>query len=83
MKSKTDSKKFAEILFSKPPVTKGITIFKTIIWFVVAFYVGYIISEGFTQNVFRKENAGLQFIMLFNLTLVIKGWKRYFKQRSV
>ena len=81
MDRKTFSKKIAEILFSKPPVTKGITIFKTVIWFVVTVYVAYVISGGFTQNVFRKENAGLQFIMLYTLILMINSWRRYFKQR--
>jgi len=82
MDRKTFFKKSAGILFSKPPATKELTIFKTVVWFVVAVYIAYVISEGFTQNVFRKEYAGLQFIMLFNLLLVIKSWREYFKQHS-
>jgi hypothetical protein len=81
MDRKTFFKKFAEILSSKPPATKGLTVFKTVLWFIVTIHVAYVISDGFAESVFRKEYARFHFVLLFTSILIIENWRRYFKQR--
>lgn len=81
METKTDSKKITKIFFSKPSDAKGAIVFKTVIWFITTIYVAYVISEGFTQNVFGKKHSGVCFSILFSFVLVIRNWRRYLKQR--
>ena len=81
MESKTNSKKITEIFFLKPHATKGRAIFITVAWFITTCYVIFVVTDGFTQSVFRKGYEGLCFLTVLNLFLMINSWRRYFKQR--
>ena len=81
MDRKTFLQKIPGLFFSKPPATRGQTIFKTMFWFIGTIYVAYVISDGFTESVFRKEYARFHFVFLFTSILIIENWRRYFKQR--
>ena len=82
MEIKTNSKTVQNIFFSKPPVTKGRTIFKTVTCFITTIYLAFVIGDNFTKSLFQKEFAVVYFLIVLNFLLLFNAWRKYFKQHQ-